>query len=265
MIVATPGGKGRQGRQAADAESGPVYRRIADELRTAVTSGELPDGARLPGENTLMERYNVARATARQALSVLINEGLAIAVRGSGVYVRRFRPLRRHGQARLSREMWEAGRAIWEADTKGRVYGPDRVEVAEEQPPGYVSRALNLRPGERVCVRRRRYVVDERPVQLATSYLPAVLAEGTAITQADSGPGGIYARLAELGHAPAHFTEEICARMPAPEEAADLGLGAGTPVIVVVRTALTAEHTPVEVNEMVLDGSAYVLQYDFEA
>jgi hypothetical protein len=31
------------------------------------------------------------------------------------------------------------------------------------------------------------------------------------------------------------------------------------------RTALTADHRPVEFNEITMDGSAYVLQYDFDA
>ncbi|ESU49845.1 GntR family regulatory protein [Streptomyces sp. HCCB10043] len=58
---------------------------------------------------------------------------------------------------------------------------------------------LGLDEGERVCVRSRRFVLDGKPVLLSTSYLPAPLVEASAITQPDTGPGGIYARLAELG------------------------------------------------------------------
>ncbi|GAA2685898.1 hypothetical protein GCM10009864_69270 [Streptomyces lunalinharesii] len=53
--------------------------------------------------------------------------------------------------------------------------------------------------------------------------------------------------------------------MPSGDEADRLCLGAGTPVIVVVRTALAAGGRAVEVNEMVLDSAAYVLTYDVEA
>ncbi|PRX92377.1 GntR family transcriptional regulator [Allonocardiopsis opalescens] len=249
----------------SDGGSIPVYRQIADDLRHAIVSDALEDGARLPGENDLMEQYGVARATARQALSQLINEGIATAVRGSGVYVRKFRPLRRHGQHRLSRELWGVGRAIWEADSDDRGYTLDQVSVATEAAPEYVARVLGLAADAPVCVRRRRYLVEDRPVQLATSFLPAELVGDSPITAADTGPGGIYARLAELGSEPAHFTEEIRSRMPAPEEMKALKLGPGTPVVVIVRTALTAAHRPVELNEMVLDSSAYVLQYDFDA
>ncbi|MBB4932146.1 GntR family transcriptional regulator [Lipingzhangella halophila] len=246
-------------------DSPPVYREIAEALRHAIASGELADGDRLPGENDLMKRYGVARATARQALSVLINEGIVVPVRGSGIYVRAFRPLRRHGPRRLSRELWDNGRAIWEADATDREFETDSITVREIPAPDYVSRALEL-PGEaRVVCRRRRYHLDGRPMQLATSYLPAALVAGTAIAETETGPGGIYARLSELGYAPAHFTEEIRVRMPSPTETEELQLSAGTPILDVLRTALTARRLPVELNEMTLDGSAYILQYDFDA
>ncbi|WP_084958740.1 GntR family transcriptional regulator [Thermoactinospora rubra] len=240
----------------------PIYRQIADQLRDKILSGELRDGDRLPGENSLMSEYGIARATARQALSVLINEGLAVPKRGSGVYVRLFKPIRRHGSRRLSREQWGQGRSIWEADTRGRPFIVDRVEVARERAPREAAVVLDTHD---VWVRRRRYSVDDRPVQLATSYFPAELVEGSAITLEDTGPGGVYARLGDLGQAPAHFTEEVRARMPRPREAHDLSLPGGTPVIVVLRTAYTARGIPVELNEMILDAAAYVLQYDFDA
>ncbi|MFG1704901.1 GntR family transcriptional regulator [Nonomuraea sp. M3C6] len=240
----------------------PIYRRIADGLRARILSGELRDGDRLPGENALMAEHAIARATARQALAVLINEGLAVPKRGSGVYVRLFKPIRRHGSRRLSREQWGQGRAIWDADTRGRPFTVDRVEVVLERATEEVADVLES--GE-VWVRRRRYSVDSRPVQLATSYFPAHLVQGSAITLADTGPGGVYARLGDLGLPPAHFTEEVRARMPGPRESGLLDLPGGTPVIVIARTAYTSGGLPVELNEMVLDSAAYVLQYDFDA
>ncbi|GLW09060.1 GntR family transcriptional regulator [Microtetraspora sp. NBRC 13810] len=240
----------------------PIYRRIADGLRAAILSGELRDGDRLPGENALMAEHGIARATARQALAVLINEGLAVPKRGSGVYVRRFKPIRRHGSRRLSRDQWGGGKAIWEADARGRPYTVDAVEIARERAGENASRVFG---GGEVWVRRRRYSVDGRPVQFATSAFPADLVDGTPIVLPDTGPGGVYARLGELGHAPVHFTEEVQARMPHPPEAKALDLPAGTPVIIILRTAFTAGGTPVELNEMILDAASYVLQYDFDA
>src|SRR5690606_40496020 len=117
---------------------------IAEELRGQIRSGRYTHGDRLPGENVLMKHHSVARATARQALSVLINEGLAVAVRGSGIYVRLFRPVRRHGARRLSQELWGNGRAIWQTDSDDRGYEVEGLRVVEATAEEDVARALEI-------------------------------------------------------------------------------------------------------------------------
>ncbi|MGW6707952.1 GntR family transcriptional regulator [Streptomyces sp. NPDC054956] len=244
----------------------PKYLRIAAALKDAIASGEYGPGDRLPGESDLMATYGVARMTARQALGVLQGEGLAEARKGAGVFVREFRVgIRRRGIQRLAVEVWGAGGSIWAAEGKGRDPEVELIGVTEEPSPEAVAGVLGLPEGSSVCVRRRRFLLDGKPVMLATSYLDAALVAGTPITEPDTGPGGIYARLAELGRGPARFREEVRSRMPNAEETASLGLAAGTPVVLVVRTAYAGDRSVVEVNEMVLDASAYVLEYEFDA
>ncbi|CAO0835645.1 GntR family transcriptional regulator [Streptomyces sp. ScaeMP-e48] len=178
---------------------------------------------------------------------------------------REFPPLRRRGIQRLAYERWGAGRSVWETERGDRGLEVDQVEVYEGAASENAARTLGLEAGESACIRSRRFVLDGKPVMLATSYLPASLVAGSAITQRDTGPGGTYARLAELGHKPVHFREEIRSRMPSPEEASRLNLPEGTPVMLVCRTAFEEEGRAVEVNEMVLDAAAYVLEYDFDA
>ena len=243
----------------------PKYRHIADALRTAITEGRYGPGDRLPGENELMDAYDVARMTARQALGVLQSEGVAEARKGSGVYVRAFRPIRRLGIQRLAQERWGGGLSVWSDETQGRQLTVDRISVTEEAAPEPIATVLGVPAEEPACVRRRRFVLDGKPVLLAVSYLPLALVARTPITSEDTGPGGIYARLAELGHEPKHFREEVRCRMPNEEEAGPLELSAGTPVILIARTAFTETGTAVEVNEMVLDSASYILEYVFDA
>jgi GntR family transcriptional regulator len=243
---------------------GPAeYQRIADALREHIN--DLPDGARLPGEDEIMKQHGVARATARSALAVLKNEGLVVSRTGSGTFVRRFRPLRRHGSRRLSSQHIGSGKAVWDADTGDRPYRVDRLTVTQVPAPADAATALGLRPGTDIIRRERRYLVEDRPVQLATSSMPADIAAGTPITHDDPGPGGIYARLADLGFAPVHFAEELRARMPSPDEITALQLPTGTPVITIRRRAFAASGRTVELNEITIDASAYILEYDFDA
>lgn len=242
------------------------YRRIADALKAAIEEGRYGPGDRLPGENDLMATYAVARMTARQALGVLQTEGLAEARKGAGVFVRTDPPLRRHGVKRLARERWSTGQSIWSADLDApRELTVDQVSVGEGAPPDRIATALDMAPGALACVRSRRYALDGKTVMLSVSYLPSSLVSGSPITTPDTGPGGIYARLADLGHAPVRFREEVRSRMPTASEADDLGLPPGTPVILIRRTAFTEKGDAVEVNEMTLDSGAYVLDYEFDA
>jgi GntR family transcriptional regulator of arabinose operon len=65
-----------------------LYSQILDEVRRRILSGELPLGARLPTEMEMAQQYRSSRGTVRQALSVLVNEGLLERIQGSGTFVR---------------------------------------------------------------------------------------------------------------------------------------------------------------------------------
>jgi GntR family transcriptional regulator len=244
----------------------PVYRQIADQLRDAIARGEFPAGAKLPSERVLMERYQTSRVTVRQAIAVLGAEGLINVEHGRGVFVRTRPPLRRLGRERLGRTEREAGKGAFLSDAlaAGREASAE-VEVARGSAPADVAERLHLSEGELALIRRRRMLADGQPVQLATSYLPLRLVEGTQIEQVNTGSGGIYARLEELGHRLGRFQEDVSARMPLPDEARALRLSTGMPVIRVVRTAFDEQGAPVEVNDMVLAADRYELTYVFPA
>jgi GntR family transcriptional regulator len=243
----------------------PRYWLIAAGLREAIESGQYLAGARLPGENDVMKTHGVARGTARQALIQLVNWGLAEARKGSGIYVRDFRPIVREGIGRLGSSTWPSGASVWSTDAEGRDLAVDEVEVSEVDAPEHVRGLLGLEPGARAVLRSRRYVLDGKPVLLSRSWLPAAIASGTSIAQPDTGPGGIYARLSDLGHAPTRFREDLRSRMPQPAEADRLQIAPGTPVVEICRVALDVTGTPVEVNEMTADSSAYVFRYELGA
>lgn len=94
----------------------------------------------------------------------------------------------------MAREQWESGRSVWDADLGGRDLVVDQVEAREGAAPGSAARVLDMGEGESAWIRSRRFVLDGKPVLLSTSYLPASLVAGSAITRQDTGPGGTYAR-----------------------------------------------------------------------
>lgn len=244
----------------------PPFRQIADQLRRAIQQGDLEPGGRVPSEAELIEHYGVARMTVRQAIAELKAEGLVVAEHGRGVFVRSRPTVRRLASDRFARRHREAGKAAFLAETESigtpRV---DQLEVGQIMAPERVAAHLKLRKSAKVVCRNRRYLIDDIPVELATTYVPLAIARGTLITSPDTGPGGVYARIEEAGHELASFTEEVGARMPTPEERRRLSLPEGTPVITVLRVAYDVDGLPLELTDTVKSAPSYVLEYTFPA
>ena len=66
----------------------PKYRRIADDMRARIESGEYPLDAQLPTKAEMMAGYGAALGTIDSALKVLVRLGLAETVQGVGTFVR---------------------------------------------------------------------------------------------------------------------------------------------------------------------------------
>jgi GntR family transcriptional regulator len=245
----------------------PVFKQIADQVRAAIESGELASGAQLPSEQDLMDAHRVARGTIRQAMNLLRSEGLVRTEHGRGSFVRDRPPVRRLAHDRFARRHRERGRAAYlaELEAEGRVADVEVLEVKRARASDAVAVWLQLAMGADVLVRRRRYLADGEPMELATSYVPWELAEGTQIVQPDTGPGGIYARLEERGHRLKRFSEEVTARMPTIDEVRALRLQPGIPVMRVLRVAYDAQELPLEACDTVLAADRYVLSYELPA
>ncbi|HUR06159.1 MAG TPA: GntR family transcriptional regulator [Nonomuraea sp.] len=245
----------------------PVFKQIADHLRDAIERGTLEPGAKVPSEAKLIAHYGVARMTVRNALQVLQAEGLTVAEHGRGVFVRSHPPVRRLASDRFARRHREQGKAAFIAETEGTGGKPsvDSIQISEADPPADVAQRLGLSKGDKVLVRSRRYLINGHPVETAVSYLPVSIARGTRIAEPDTGPGGIYARLEEMGHRLDHFDEEVKSRMPMREEAKALRLAPGTPIFHLIRTAYAMNGRAVEVCDTVMSSDAYVLAYQLPA
>lgn len=66
----------------------PEYAQIADDLRSAVTSGRLKTGDKLPSRTSLARQYGVATATVNRAVEQLVRDGVVVAW-NRGTFVRR--------------------------------------------------------------------------------------------------------------------------------------------------------------------------------
>ncbi|HEV2373540.1 MAG TPA: GntR family transcriptional regulator [Streptosporangiaceae bacterium] len=242
------------------------FRQLADEIRAAVGRGEYPPGSTLPSEPELARRYGVSRLTVNRAVGLLRTEGLVRVERGKGTVVREIPMITRDAMSRYLRTSRERGEARGAFDSEVRGLGlTPRTEVTVERlsAPAAIAVALELAEGADVVTRNRRMYANDVPVQLATSWIPAEIADGTRIAEPDSGPGGIISRFAELGYAQTRITERIQVRRPSDGEARFLRLDNDQAVTEIWHTGWTAEDRPVEVCVHVVPAHLWALDYEW--
>ena len=67
----------------------PRYRQIAASIKNNISTGKYLPEQPLPTEARLREEFSVSRVTIRQAIKLLVDEGILESIQGSGTYVRR--------------------------------------------------------------------------------------------------------------------------------------------------------------------------------
>ncbi|GAA1377881.1 GntR family transcriptional regulator [Catellatospora chokoriensis] len=241
-------------------DSRPRHHQIAAELRALIMSGDLPPGARLESTQQLVSRFAVTGQTVQRALAVLKEEGFVVGRAGLGVFVRELSPIAVEPAAYMPPAQPGAG-SRW-TDGAGRGRGRVHlVDVREVQPPGAVNFALGLAVDSAVQLRQQVLLLDEEPVELAWLYFPLELARGTALAERKLIRGGIPRLLADAGHPPVEWTDQISARPATAEEARLLELPGEVPVLRTARTVFTTDRRPIEASVLVKGAHRYELSY----
>ncbi|TCP50113.1 GntR family transcriptional regulator [Tamaricihabitans halophyticus] len=225
----------------------PRHQQIAAELRDLIMRGELGPGMQLPSTAQLVERYGTANATIQHALKALKDEGFLDSRAGKGVYVRDRQPFVIDASTYITPE---PGRFHY------RLLSVDSVA-----PPVDVVDALQLEPGATAIVRARILLHNDQPVELSASYYPTEIAADTGLAKAAKIRGGAPQALADLGFAQQAFTDRISARPPTVQEAEELELPEGTPVIRQLRVIYSHNDRPVEASVLIKGAHLYELLY----
>jgi len=214
------------------------YRQIADDLRDQITVGTLPPGSQLPTEPKLAASYGASRSTVRLAIGLLIQQGLVETRQGIGTYVTQPpTPL----TVVLSREEdWRAGQTADAAlqPTGEPATRPTTAKFQAETTTAdaETAAALDIAEGTQVVLRRTQRYLGTEPWSLVVSSYPAGIVKGTALEQAAPSDKSASLVLAEHGHQPAGYRDDIYARMPDAAETAFFELASPVPVTVVSRT-----------------------------
>ncbi|MEU2873839.1 GntR family transcriptional regulator [Streptomyces olivoreticuli] len=241
-------------------DSRPVYQRIADDLRRRIDEGGLAVGDRIPSRSELKRAYAASDQTVDRAVRVLKAAGYAEGQFGRGVFVTDRVPLgsllRSTGavDSPFAARMTARDTALtWEASSS-EAAASDRV-----------AERLRIGPGERVLCTQYEYLANRHPVQLATSWEPLAITEGTDVVLPERGPyarRGVRGRLAAIGIRVVRAQELVGSRPATTPEAEALGCSAGQCVTVIERTHFDGDGRAVETSDIVVRADRWRLEYD---
>jgi GntR family transcriptional regulator len=238
------------------------YRQVADDLREAIRRGTYAPGSLLPSQPELARKYGLNQTSINRAIRVLEADGLIRTEHGRGSFVqdiptaKRTRRIPSRGNGSGSSFAEEMRKLGLEPSTK-------LVQAEVIKPPESVARRLDLGEDGQTLIRKRHMFADERPVQVAASYIPLSVAGGVELAFPDTGPTGIYQRLAARGFHVARFAEEIESRRPSEEEADFLRISPAQHVLEVTRLAYDRVGRVLEVTVNAFPSQLWRLSYEW--
>ncbi|MFL1379224.1 MULTISPECIES: GntR family transcriptional regulator [unclassified Nocardiopsis] len=226
------------------------YRQIARALRREIQEGSLPLGGQLPSEKQLEERFSASRNTVRLALGMLRNQGLIVSRPGRGHFVQDVVP-----------ETFHANRSKGaDGFTESNMAGQTLEELQLLSASADLASRLRVPEGDMMVVRRMYRFSGEISGSISSAFYPMDLVQGTPLMLPEDVESALSI-LAEHGHRQVGFVDELETRMPSPNEAAQLELPPGVPVLYVHRTDVSEER-PIRVVETVYAGHSIRYQYE---
>jgi GntR family transcriptional regulator len=139
----------------------PAYAQLVRILTSQIASGAFRPGDRLPSEAQLCGRYGVSPMTVRRVVNILVDQGLVVAERGRGTFVK---PL----------ELSTATFGLDQLRNLVRGGGQSTVKILEarivpaDEP---TARRLAVPPGQRMVYLRRLIFQNEDPVLLHREHV----------------------------------------------------------------------------------------------
>jgi GntR family transcriptional regulator len=224
----------------------PHYLRVYELVRRRIEDHEYPVGSFLPPEPELGRLLGVSRTTVRKAVEMLIDDGFLVVRRGRGTEIRNSRATQSlHFVTSFSETLREQG---FEVTYKN-------VSVGETQASPSLAKALEVEEGGTLVHVHRLALADGKPIAVMDNFLIPELAPG--LEERAGRIQSLYAFLeSEYGLSIEAATDYLSARAASRDEARQLGVPAGS-TLLIVRRVTHARGRPIEWASLHIDASRY--------
>lgn len=226
----------------------PLYHQLKTYVRSQIAQGLWKPGDRIPSESEIGEAFKISRTTVRQALGELENEGVLLRKHGVGTFV-----------AWPNIEKRATKLTGFTTDMRSRGLKPSSKMLHRQRMPATpeVASGLNIQENEPVVMIKRLRLADDEPMGIDTVYYPADKYIG--LLEEDLENNSLYELMAEkYDTQPARSELQLRAVECSIEDARDLGIRRGSPLLQLVRTTYDQNNVPFEQVLAVLRGDRYI-------
>jgi GntR family transcriptional regulator len=214
----------------------PLGRTLAATLEREILSGRWPTGSKLPTERAMAARSGVSRQTVREAFDELERAGFIIRRQGSGTYV---------AERRLEQSLLGHFSIVDALRSSGAAITTTVLSRTLITALPAIASSLQIEPEAPVLELERLRRVDDQPLMLEKTWLPAERLPG--IADAEFSVTGLYAILRErYGIRLVRATESFEPVLLHAEEARVLEVDIGQPALMLLRTTFDDSDVPIE-------------------
>ena len=228
----------------------PMHYQVEQDMRERIMTGVWQAGQMLPGEMELCALYGVSRTTLRQAISVLVDEGLIVRERGRGSFIRS--SMVTAGARGLTSFTGELATLGMKAGA--RLLSRQVIAATTE-----LAQRLRVEVGTPLIVLKRVRYANESPIGIQVAHLP--LARFPELEHVDLANASLYRYLEERYRVVVAEAEEIFRSISITgEDAHILHVPEGQSGFAVERLTFDGSSEPFEFVTSVLRGDRYQVQ-----
>ena len=225
----------------------PLYYQLYEILLAKIKEGVWQPEELLPSEAELVEKYDLSRATVRQAFDMLVNQGYVYRRRGQGTFVAR--PTIEQNLSRIV--------SFWE-DMQQRGLEPGTRVLERELIPASedLTQALNVPAGEELASIVRLRLADGEPMSVEYSYLVHRYCPG--VLEQDYANSSLRQMLESEFNIRLVYARQKIRAVPASEDLAELlDVEPNAPLLHIERVSYNEHDIPIEYLQINLRGDRY--------
>ncbi|MDV9172872.1 GntR family transcriptional regulator [Streptomyces sp. W16] len=235
---------GSNSAQAIDRISAePYYLQLAERIRDQISTGAVAAGDRLPSEGELAATWNVSRATVREALRLLEEEGWVARIARRGAFASM--PPRRGWLLQGREGFFENEVAGHQRRVTTQVLRAEKATL-----PTHSAEELHMAPGSDGYILERLRKLDGKVALFSANYLPPLVGELVSRSDVPAGEGSLNNTLSKGGYTVAGASRTVEAVTARGKVADLLQVPDGAPLLKVRSTSWDTHLVPFEHHEV---------------